>query len=73
MRCPICDFCGDQEMSMYGLSHGYLPDGVTRNTIDPRSGLCQLCLLGAQVPFEKEQLAILDEDEGILDKEWDAF
>lgn len=68
MRCPICDFCEEQELSYLGLSTGYLPDG-TRNRIDPKSGLCILCL---QYPYDIELETGLDDGEvPLLDKEWD--
>lgn len=57
MRCVICDFNEDQELSVYGLSHGYLPDG-TRNRLDNSSGLCLICLYYPQ-DIEKEGQATL--------------
>ena len=67
MRCPICDFCEDQELSIYGLSVGYLPDG-TRNRIDHRSGLCFFC---APNPMWDHNEAILEGEVPLMDMEWD--
>lgn len=72
MRCVICDFCEELPLSMLGLSTGHLPDG-THNRIDPRSGLCMVCLYGTEVSQEEEEHTILDGPVPLLDRAWDAF